>query len=80
MTPVITRDGGRGLSEQLAGEAALVREHWAAMQEGKRAAVEASSVVVATLMTATQSGHIRRLLAGGHFNLVAIDEAGFTPG
>ena len=46
MTPVITRDGGRGLSEQLAGEAALVREHRAAMQEGKRAAVEASSVVV----------------------------------
>ena len=37
-------------------------------------------MVVATIMTATQSGHLRQLLAGGHFALVVVDEAGFTPG
>jgi hypothetical protein len=50
------------------------------LQEATRRIVEESCVVVTTLMTATQSGHISRLLARGHFGLVAVDEAGFTPG
>ncbi len=45
-----------------------------------RSPLKAASVVVTTIMTATQSAHVRRLLAGGQFTLVAVDEAGFTPG
>jgi hypothetical protein len=45
-----------------------------------RVPLKAASVVVTTIMTATQSAHVRRLLTGGHFTLVAVDEAGFTPG